>query len=100
MTRTDFLTAAYHVCMDTLLLVFLLMTLSQNKESLQKLRSALCFYRENRELIQTIAGSMGAAGTAQPQSEREPARGETKESRPRGDDSLKVFEEYLKRCAV
>ena len=99
MTLTHFLTAAYHVDMEMLVLLILLMTLDKNSDLNQKLRSALNFYRENRELITMLAGTVNAKAGAEPASAEKSAH---KESRPSEEkvDSMKILEEYLKRSAV
>ena len=105
MKRTHFLTAAYAVCMEMLVLLLVLTSLDKNSDLSEKLRSALSFYRENRELITMFANTVNAAPAAANASAEESAPSqqgaEQKESRPQGGiDSMKILEEYLKRSAV
>ena len=86
--------------MEILVLLLLLTSLDKDSDLTGKLRSALAFYRENRELITMFAGSMNASQPASPASATESAE-KTKESRPSEKvDSLKILEEYLSRSAV
>ena len=101
MTGTIFLTAAYHVRMEMLILLLLLSTLDKNNDLTAKLRGALNFYRENRELLQMMA-TMSAAppsGTTPPP-EQKPEQEKTSRHAEGSADSMKLFEEYLKRTAV
>ena len=75
--------------------------MDNNSELICKLRSALQFYRENRELIAMFQGAAGKS--APPPSEHGDEKcEEEKESRPSDGkiDSMKILEEYLKRSAV
>ncbi len=107
MKRTDFLTAAYDICMEILFIVLLLTSLDGNSELMQKLRSALEFYRQNKELIAMFASGAGAMKTqaAEQDTEEETKEEETKEEKESRSsegkfDSMKILEEYLKRSAV
>lgn len=89
--------------MEMLALLLILTSLEKNSDLPQKLRSALAFYRENKELITMFAnaanGAPSAGGAPNP---APPQSGEKKESRPSGErvDSLKILEDYLSRAAV
>jgi hypothetical protein len=103
MTGTQFLTAAYDKTMEILVLLVLLMTLDKNSDLTAKLRSALTFYRENRELIQMVSTAAGMKPTGAEPAHAEPkreTRNEKESPAPQGTDSLKILEEYLKRTAV
>ena len=103
MKRTQFLTAAYDVRMELLVILLLLTSLDKNSDLLKQMRSALDFYREHRDLITMFAAAAPGMGSAAPKSDAspEPPHDEQKkESRPAGgDDSLKILEDYLKRAA-
>ena len=87
--------------MEMLVLLLILTSLEKNSDLSEKLRSALSFYRENRELISMFANTVNAAPSAGAAPDPAPAQsGEKKESRPQGADSMKILEEYLKRSAV
>ena len=99
MTRTHFLTAAYAVRMEILVLLLLLTSLDKDSDITGKLRSALAFYRENRELITMLTGAVNAAQPAAATGKE--SADKTTESRPSEKvDSLKILEEYLSRSAV
>ena len=102
MKRTDFLTAAYDICVEILFIVLLLTLLDGNSELMQKLRSALEFYRQNKELIAMFASGAGAMKTQAAEQDTEEETKEEKESRSSEGkfDSMKILEEYLKRSAV
>ena len=74
--------------------------MDNNYELICKLRSALQFYRENRELINMLRGMTEQGQNAQPKPREE--HEDKKESRPQEErvDSMKILEEYLKRSAV
>lgn len=99
MKRTVFLTSAYDNRMEILVILLLLTFMDNNSELICKLRSALQFYRENRELI---AMFQNASAKPAPPPESGEKCGEEKESRPSEGkiDSMKILEEYLKRSAV
>ncbi len=86
--------------MEIIVVLLLLTSLDNNSELSQKLRSALDFYRQNRELITMFTNSAAAKKT--PPSREEESGGEKKESRTPEEtsDSMKILEEYLKRAAV
>lgn len=92
--------------MEMLVLLLVLTSLDKNSDLSEKLRSALAFYRENRELIAMFANAAGAApaagaASAEQQQASPVQEEEKKESRPREEfDSVKILEEYLKRSAV
>lgn len=98
MTRTVFLTSAYDICMEILVILFLLTSMDSGSELTQKLRSALQFYRENRELIAMFQSTMNR--TPPPVSDAEPPIEEKSRPSEGKIDSLKILEEYLKRSAV
>ena len=82
--------------METVLLLFLLMT-SQSGQWKQSLEEFLKFYRENRELIQMVAGGM--AGNSNGQAAQATPHGQQK-SRPEEVGSWSVLEDFLNRSAV
>ena len=99
MSGTAFLFAAYDGGMETMLLLLVLIALDKDPALKDALRGFLGFYKENRELISTVLkqGAAEAAATAAPQ---QPPAAEKQESRPERTDSLRVLEEYLKRCEI
>ncbi len=103
MPVTRRLTAAYNKSMEVILLVLFLMNADdRTKESL---KNFLDFYRENRTLIATLAGTAGiaeVAGTAgTPAAEPVQATASAEEKdRPRSEVGDKtILEEYLRRLA-
>lgn len=87
---------AYHETMETVLLLFLLMT-SQNGQWKQSLEDFLKFYRENRELIQMVAGGLNQSA---PKEKVQNAPEEQPKSRPEEVGSWSVLEDFLKSNAV
>ena len=100
MRGTAFLFAAYDGGMETLLLLFLLIALDKDPALKDALRNFLGFYRENRELISAVLKQNGSQATAaeKPAAPQQPPAAEKQESRTERTDSLRVLEEYLKRC--
>ncbi len=83
--------------MEPILLLFLLSTIDKNPDLKEKLHSFLVFYKENRDLFAMLAGAQKGA----PEPEKTPDT-EQKENRPsqsEKDGSVRILEEYLKRCA-
>ena len=74
--------------------------MDNNSDFICKLRSALQFYRENRELIAMFQGASNRPAPPPPPVDEKCE--EEKESRPSDGkiDSMKILEEYLKRAAV
>ena len=99
MKGTAFVFAAYDGGMETLLLLFLLVALDKDPALKDTLRGFLGFYKENRELISTVLKQNGAQATAEPAAPQQPPEAK-KESRPEQDGSLRILEEYLKRCEI
>ena len=105
MSGTRFLRHAYNCGMELILLVFLL---SQNGDGdfRRTLRSFLEFYRENRELLSMLAGTLRGDFSApplqapdkKPEPPREPRPQEEKNRPPEGIGD--VLESYLKRAAL
>ena len=95
MKRTHFLTAAYHESMDTAYLMLLLALIGGNEEMKSSLRSFLCVYRENRELIQALLGQCAPPPCPPPPCAPPPPH---KECRPHGGiGTLDILDEYLRR---
>lgn len=74
--------------METLILLLVLALSEKNAELKETVRSVLSFYRENRELLVSLAGAQSSP-TAQSSPESPPAQ-----------DGLKLIEEFLKRQKV
>ena len=107
MKGTAFLFAAYDGGMDTMLLLFLLVALDKDPALKDTLKGFLGFYKENRELISAVLKN--ASEAAAPPAETpctKPAETFSsspeaeKKSRPEQDGSLRILEEYLKRCEI
>ena len=86
--------------METVILL-LLLSLSDKHENIKdSLNKFLCFYKENRELIQMLAGALSRP-TETVTADIPPMKGETghEESRPREEvGNLNILEEYLRRA--
>ncbi len=106
MKGTAFVFAAYDSGMETLILLFLLISLDKDPALKDSLRNFLGFYRENRELISAVLKTSPEGLAAEPggapsmQSAKQPSAppAAEKKSRPEQDGSLRILEEYLKRC--
>ena len=87
--------------MESVILLLLLALSDKNNSMKESLNQFLTFYKENRELIQMLAGTLaspsGAGATADiPRAKDEE---EHKESRPREEvGNLNILEEYLRRA--
>ena len=85
--------------METVILLLLLALSDKNDNMKESLNRFLGFYKENRELIQMLAGtfSPSAEGSADiPPSKPEAGH---EESRPREEvGNLNILEEYLRRA--
>ena len=83
-----------------MLIVLLVLSLSEkNAEIKETLKSVLSFYRENRELLVTLAGTNNAtancnAATASAPTDDPPPAQAVSTSAP---DGLRLIEEFLKR---
>ena len=97
------MTAAYHDGMETVILLVLLASIDKNGALKDSLRSFLTFYKENRDLIASLAGS----GPVPPPPEKEAGGGRSEETPPEkkdrpqtGSGKIDILEEYLRRSAV
>lgn len=98
MTRTEILRTAYHVIMEILLAILILSLSGKDADFKETLRAALDFYRENRELLKTLAGSSSALSQPRPANRETP---QTEKNSPvSGGDDLSVLEEFLKKYGV
>lgn len=76
--------------METVILLLLLLLSDKKEDMKESLNRFLAFYKENRELIQMLAGTI-----ARPDAEKE----KHEESRPREEvGNLNILEEYLRRA--
>ena len=104
MKGTAFVFAAYDGGMETLLLLFLLISLDKDPALKDSLRNFLGFYKENRELISAVLKQNGAPEAAEKEPCKEPdgkpSPPPAEKSRPERDGSLRILEEYLKRCEI
>ena len=98
MTRTEILRTAYHVIMEILLAILILSLSGKDADFKETLRTALDFYRENRELLKTLVGSSSALSQPRPANRETP---QTEKNSPvSGGDDLSVLEEFLKKYGV
>lgn len=83
--------------METVILMLLLTLSDKNADMKESLNKFLCFYKENRELIQMLAGTL-----SRPNGQNAPAENAERkheESRPREEvGDLNILEEYLRRA--
>lgn len=82
--------------METVILLLLLSLSDKNGNMKESLNKFLCFYKENRELIQMLAGTL-----SRPDGNTAPSAAEEKheENRPREEvGNLNILEEYLRRA--
>ena len=102
MKGTHFLTAAYKWNMEVFLLL-LLLTLPKDGSSISDLHSFLNFYKENRELLRSIATDLPSA-LAPSARERQAPPAENipseEKSRPEKVGNASVLEEYLRRASL
>ena len=86
--------------METLILLLLLTLSDKNGNMKETLNRFLCFYKENRELIQIIANMFGdSKGGKNAQNGVSEKPEEQKENRPREEvGNLNILEEYLRRA--
>ena len=87
--------------MESVILLLLLALTDKNNSMKESLNQFLAFYKENRELIQMLAGTLGgpAGGGATADIPRAKDDQEHKESRPREEvGNLNILEEYLRRA--
>ena len=87
--------------METLILLLFFALSDKNNDMKQTLNQFLGFYRENRELIQMLAGSFSNPHPEGVVAGMPPAESENghKESRPREEvGNLNILEEYLRRA--
>ena len=86
--------------METVILLLLLSLSDKNESIKDSLNKFLCFYKENRELIQMLAGTLARPAEGA-NADIPPIKDENghKESRPREEvGSLNILEEYLRRA--
>ena len=76
--------------MDILIVLFVLALTEKNPELKDSLQKVLRFYRENRELIATLA----SAGEPSPQQDHAESSPSATDFAP---EKLRIIEEYLKR---
>lgn len=85
--------------METLILLLLLTLSDKNGSMKESINRFLCFYKENRELVQMLAnmfsnpnGGNGGSASEKPDFKHE-------ENRPRDEvGDLNILEEYLRRA--
>lgn len=103
MKSTGFSFAAYYGNMDTMILLLVLFLSDKNASLKDTVQSFLRFYRENRDLITMIANQPPAEYKKAEKSEDAPQteRPEKTENRPQETvGSVRILEEFLKKCAV
>lgn len=86
------------------LIIFFLISSGNGEDLKERLNSFLAFYRENRELIATLAGMLGGTQTAQ-QTRKEPEQSETEkpEAQKNGPDEgphTDILGQFLKNRIV
>lgn len=83
--------------METVILLLMLALSDKNADMKESLNKFLCFYKENRELIQMLAGTLSRPnGEAVSAAAGEKAH---EESRPLEEvGNLNILEEYLRRA--
>ena len=87
--------------MESVILLLLLALSDKNNNMKESLNQFLTFYKENRELIQMLAGTLARPANEDASSDIPRAKdGEGhKESRPREEvGKLNILEEYLRRA--
>ena len=87
--------------MESVILLLLLALSDKNNNMKESLNQFLAFYKENRELIQMLTGTLAhpAAEGATADIPRAKGGEEHEESRPREEvGNLNILEEYLRRA--
>lgn len=85
--------------METLILLLLLTLSDKNGSMKESLNRFLCFYKENRDLIQMCANMFSNPNGAKAASASEKPDFKYEENRPREEvGDLNILEEYLRRA--
>ena len=87
--------------MESVILLLLLALSDKNNNMKESLNQFLAFYKENRELIQMLAGTLSSPSAAGTPSDIPQTKGGDghEESRPREEvGNLNILEEYLRRA--